>query len=65
MPQMGGLEAFQRLQAMRPGVKVLLSSGYSEAEATSRFSGQGLSGFVQKPYSLRRLAEKIRSALGA
>jgi CheY-like chemotaxis protein len=63
MPEMGGLEAFQRLQAMRPEVKVLLSSGYNEAEATSRFQGLGLTGFVQKPYTSRGLAEKIKRAL--
>lgn len=63
MPEMDGLEAFQRLKAMRPQVKVLLSSGYNEAEATNRFEGLGLAGFVRKPYTSQRLAEKIKSAL--
>jgi PAS domain S-box-containing protein len=63
MPEMGGVEAFQRLKAMRPEIKVLLSSGYNEAEATSRFEGLGLAGFVQKPYTSARLAEKIRTVL--
>ena len=37
---------------------MVLSSGYDEAEATRRFTGKGLAGFVQKPYTAARLAEK-------
>jgi len=43
---------------------VLLSSGYDEHDATLRFAGKGLSGFIQKPYDLASLAEKLRAVLG-
>jgi PAS domain S-box-containing protein len=55
MPVMGGEETLQRLRAIRPDVAVVLSSGYSEAEALRVFSDKGLAGFVQKPYSAGRL----------
>ena len=34
---------------MRPGVRVILSSGYNEQDVTQRFVGKGLAGFIQKP----------------
>jgi CheY-like chemotaxis protein len=63
MPVMGGEETLGRLRARRPDVKVLLSSGYNEVEAIRRFSGKGLAGFIQKPYSAITLAEKVKSVL--
>ncbi len=61
MPLMGGEETFHRLRAIRPGVRVLLSSGYNELEVVKRFTGQGLTGFVGKPYSAAALVAKIKS----
>jgi len=48
---------------MRSGVKVIISSGYSEQDATRRFLGKGLAGFIQKPYQLAYLTAKLREVL--
>jgi PAS domain S-box-containing protein len=63
MPVMNGEEAFDRLKAIKPDIKVILSSGYNEVEAVRRFTGKGLSGFIQKPYSSVGLGEKVKSVL--
>jgi two-component system, cell cycle sensor histidine kinase and response regulator CckA len=63
MPVMSGEETFRELRAIRPGVRVVLSSGYNEVEAVRRFTGKGLAGFLQKPYSAAALAEKVRSVI--
>jgi hypothetical protein len=42
-----------------PGVKVVLSSGYSGDEATKQFAGDDLAGFLQKPYSPEALRQVI------
>ena len=63
MPVMSGEEAFRHLKTLRPEVRVVLSSGYNEVEAVRRFTGKGLAGFLQKPYSAVTLAEKIRTVL--
>ena len=63
MPVMSGEEALMRLKSVRQGVPVVLSSGYDEAEATRRFPGKGLAGFVQKPYTAAYLAEKMKIVL--
>ena len=63
MPVMGGEEAFRRLKEIRPDVKVILSSGYNQVEAIRRFTGKGLAGFIQKPYSSTALTEKVHAIL--
>ena len=63
MPVMSGAETFRHLRAVRPDVKVILSSGYDESETMRRFNATGLAGFLQKPYTGVRLAEAIRSIL--
>ena len=63
MPVMNGAETFQALRAIDPHVKVILSSGYNEIEATGRFVDQGLAAFLQKPYDLDTLVAKVRSVL--
>ena len=65
MPRLDGEETFRELRRIRPDVRVILSSGYDEQETTSRFAGKGLAGFLQKPYGLRPLGEKIRQVLEA
>ncbi len=59
MPRMGGEEAFRHMRQIDPDVKVVLSSGYNEQDATSHFAGKGLAGFIQKPYSPKALQAKF------
>ena len=61
MPHMDGAEAFARMRRARPDVRVLLMSGFSEHDATTTFAGKGLAGFLQKPFELAHLRDKIRS----
>ncbi len=64
MPRMGGEEAFRRLRQIDPDVRVILSSGYSEQEATSQFAGKGLAGFLEKPFRAEALFECVRLVCG-
>ena len=65
MPGLNGHETFLQLKRIRPTVKVLLSSGYNELETTRRFSGQGLAGFIQKPYTAGTLSKTVNSVLSS
>jgi DNA-binding NtrC family response regulator len=65
MPAMGGQEALQHIRAIRADVPVVLSSGYREADAMSKFANDSLAGFVQKPYTSTDLYEKVDAALAA
>jgi signal transduction histidine kinase/CheY-like chemotaxis protein len=64
MPSMSGEETLPELRRIRPGVKVVVSSGYSEAEAMTMFQGQPVAGFLQKPYTSTGLTEKVKAHLG-
>jgi PAS domain S-box-containing protein len=65
MPVMGGEEAIDRILAVRPGVKVIVSTGYGYREAAARFGRKNVAGFLQKPYTSKQLAEKIAVAMAA
>ena len=63
MPFMDGEEAFREMRRLHPGVRVILCSGYNEQDAILRFAGKGLAGFIQKPFNMAVLREKLRAAL--
>lgn len=63
MPRMDGSETFRVLQKIKPDVRVIMSSGYNEQEVTQQFVGQGLAGFVQKPYTLSALKPVLNAVL--
>ncbi len=64
MPVMGGEEAIDRIVAARPGVQVIVSTGYGQREATARFRRKHVQGFLQKPYTSKQLGDKIEGLTG-
>ena len=64
MPDMNGEEVFQELKKTAPHCNILLSSGYNKDGDAERILNLGCKGFIQKPFNLENLSEKIRSALG-
>ncbi len=60
---MNGEDAFRAMRLVKPEVQVLLSSGYNEQDATNRFAGKGLAGFIQKPYTPSAVLQKIREIM--
>ena len=63
MPGMGGGETFDRLKEINPDIKVLLSSGYSINGQASQILERGCDGFIQKPFNLIQLSDKIHSII--
>ncbi|MCP3954393.1 MAG: response regulator [Desulfobacterales bacterium] len=63
MPEMGGGETFDALRGLKPRMKVLLSSGYALEGEAADILARGCNGFIQKPFSLNDLSEKIRAIL--
>ncbi len=64
MPHMDGKELFTQLKQINPECRVILTSGYNSQEAIQQFSGKGLAGFIQKPYTERALSEEVKKILG-
>jgi two-component system cell cycle sensor histidine kinase/response regulator CckA len=65
MPRMDGAEAFGELRRVDPDVRVFLASGYSHEDVASRVAGMGLSGVLQKPYTLANLRKSLAGLMPA
>jgi signal transduction histidine kinase/CheY-like chemotaxis protein len=65
MPVMSGAETLETLRRLRPDLAIVLSSGFSEIEATLRFGAHRLSGFLQKPYTAAHLTDAVGAAIRA
>ncbi|MBI5094887.1 MAG: response regulator [Candidatus Hydrogenedentes bacterium] len=63
MPHMSGGEAFREIRRIRGDCRIVLSSGYSEVDARSRFGENELAGFIQKPFRMAELLEAVWKAL--
>ncbi len=63
MPVISGGEAFDRLKDINPNVRVLLSTGYSLEGEALKILSRGCAGFIQKPFRINLLAQKIREVL--
>jgi FixJ family two-component response regulator len=53
------------MNRIAPGVPVILTSGFDEQDAVGEFTGAGLAGFIQKPYRMKALLQKIEDAIAA
>ncbi len=64
MPEMDGGETYDRLKEINPAIKVLLSSGYSIDGQAEEILDRGCDGFIQKPFGLEELSQKLGEILG-
>jgi CheY-like chemotaxis protein len=62
MPYNGG-NAFSQLKKINANVKVLIASGYAKDQQIKEMMEKGCSGFIQKPFSIKSLSQKIKNTL--
>ncbi len=63
MPGLTGRELAAELMAIRPGIPVILCTGFSKLINGKRAMETGIREFVMKPYTVRSLAKTIRKVL--
>ena len=63
MPQLSGEKVFFKLKEIKPGVRVLLISGYTSEESVRNVLNHGGAGFIQKPYTMETLVATLRKVL--
>jgi two-component system, cell cycle sensor histidine kinase and response regulator CckA len=63
MPRMGGRECYEKMKAINPKLRAVLSTGYSRDGAAQELLDEGVQGFVQKPFQAGQLSEAIAQAL--
>jgi DNA-binding response OmpR family regulator len=63
LPDMNGKDVYPRITALRPGMKVVVCSGYSLDGTAQDILNAGAQGFLQKPFSLQELSAKVKNIL--
>lgn len=63
MPRMGAVDLIPALRALKPDLKVLVSSGYAPDEIRRTLDHLGVSGYIRKPFSQAELATAIRATI--
>jgi PAS domain S-box-containing protein len=64
LPDLNGGEVFDEIKAADPDAKVLLASGYSLGGAAQAILERGCNDFIQKPFTIEQLSQKIGAVLG-
>ena len=63
MSGMTGSETYFEIKKIKPAQKILLSSGYSLEDEAKAFLENASDGFIQKPFNMKGLSEKIEEIL--
>ncbi len=63
MPGMSGGETYDNLKLLNPDIKAILSSGYSIDGQAIAILDRGCNGFIQKPFKIEQLSQKLREIL--
>ena len=63
MPGMNGEETLREIQEVRPGMPVILSSGYNRETARARLASLDVAGFLQKPYDSRTHSDVLNGVM--
>ncbi len=65
MPLMDGRAVFREMHALKPDLPIILSSGYSsDKDSVQKMLGEGLAGFIQKPFDAGELDREVKRVLG-
>ncbi len=63
MPGLSGVDTFTALRELDPAAKIILSSGYSEAESLEKLENSKPTGFLPKPYRLQTILHLVAEHL--
>jgi len=65
MPGMGGVQCLHEALKMFPKMKVIMASGFVESDKKERILQSGAAAFIQKPYKIDDLNQKIRAVMAS
>lgn len=63
MPGMDDRQCFDLIRQSEPDLPVILSSGYAVNGQAEKILQRGCNGFIQKPYNIAELSQKVRKVL--
>ena len=63
MPRMNGRQTFEKIRALDPDIKVVVSSGFSREDEIEKMMQQGCDGYILKPFDMSTLSKKLDAVL--
>ena len=63
MPRMGGVEALEKIKQLRPGIKVLMITGYESHDVAAQATKLGANDYLTKPFEAKRVLSQVRALL--
>ena len=63
MPGMDGCEVYDRLKAIQQEIKIIIVSGYIDQYSINELLKRKFSDYIEKPFKLKELSEKIKEVL--
>ena len=63
LPKLSGDEVYKRLKQINPYIKIVLASGFIEAEIRAELAGIGAKHFIQKPYQSDQILSTLRAVI--
>ena len=63
LPKLGGWEAYLQMKEINPNVKTIMASGYFDPKMREEMMRAGALDFVQKPYVMNEVLQKIHDAI--
>lgn len=62
-PGIDGLDTYKAMRALRPGIKTIIASGYSETERVKEAQKLGAGAYIKKPYTLEKIGFAVKTEL--
>ena len=63
MPEMNGIDAFQKMKKINPNVKTIMLSGINFYEDAEDALNMGITEIIEKPYTIESLSKKVNDIL--
>jgi PAS domain S-box-containing protein len=63
MPELSGKEVVRRLKQIHPEVRIIVTTGYEQADTARRLGNETVSGYIQKPYRVKELLDVVHTVL--
>jgi signal transduction histidine kinase/ActR/RegA family two-component response regulator len=64
-PGPDGLDTFRQISAIRPGIKAIIASGFSETDRVREAQELGAGTYIRKPYTIEKIAAAVRDTLAS
>ncbi len=63
MPRMGGLEALRPIKKLKPGIRILIATGYESSDVASQAINLGADDYLVKPFTRNQVETKVSDLL--